>query len=592
MWRLALDEDRVLVEQLKLLLNNVGTSVLSTVFLSSLLVWTLSNPENLNGLLLWAAAVISSKLINYVHARRTLAAGVNAQNARKLVGTLMYLNAADGAAWGILPWVTLDSASLAGAVLVIAVMAGIKSYAMSVLSVVFPVYIAFCVFDATAIGLKLWQMEDPAYRVLAIVALLYVGTLIAQARINARVTRSVINLRFENTELIDRLRDETHRSQEARQDAMQANMAKSKFLAAASHDLRQPIHALGLFLEVISRGELSTIQRQMLENARGASRASSELLNALLDFSRIEAGVIKPQSQAVSMQAVLSKVEAEFGPQANEKGLFYRSRETYAHVETDPLLLELIVRNLVSNAIRYTKEGGVLVACRNRGQYLVLEVWDTGIGIEPSQHQEIFREFHQLGNPERDRNKGLGLGLAIVDRLVKELQLELTLQSKPGAGSVFRLRLPLIHVDVAPQREEFIQHMASPLKLQVLVVDDDRAILEGTVQLLESWGCVCDAVAGLDEALAAASRRRPDLVISDYRLRDQETGAQVIQSLRAHVGAELPALLVTGDTAPERLREAQSSGVPLLHKPVSPKLLYQVLYEIANKDAPIIQRHE
>jgi CheY-like chemotaxis protein len=267
-------------------------------------------------------------------------------------------------------------------------------------------------------------------------------------------------------------------------------------------------------------------------------------------------------------------------PQANGKGLFYRSRETRCSVTADPVLLEQILRNLVSNAIRYTDRGGVLVGFRRRGDALILEVWDTGIGIAADQQEEIFREFHQLGNSERDRNKGLGLGLAIVDRLVNQLGWKLSLKSVPGRGSVFRLELPVCAspaVAVDPQRA---YRVSRPLTLRVLVIEDDEAIRLGMAQLLRDWGCDCAVAESIEEALTVADLKRPDLVISDYRLREQRTGAQAIEALRHRLGRELPALIITGDTAAERLREARSTGVPLLHKPVSPSLLYQSLYDI------------
>lgn len=577
---LRLDEERILVEQLRLLLGNVGTSAISTFVLAGLLVWTLHDDTNTLGLGAWALAVTSSKVLNVLHARHTLARGFTGAEAPKLVWTLMWLNAADGVAWGFLPWVTLDTATLAGAVLVIAVMAGIKSYAMSALSAVFPVSLAFCVFDAAAIGLKLWQMNDPAYRTLALVALLYVGTLIAQSRINSKATRSVIRLRFENLKLIERLREETDKAQAAHREAEQANLAKSKFLAAASHDLRQPIHAQGLFLEVIGRGELSGVQRDMLNNAKATAKASSEMLNTLLDFSRIEAGVVEPHIQPVSLQAALNKIENELAPVAVAKGLVYRSRETRLVALCDPMLLELILRNLVSNAIRYTLEGGLLVACRARGAEVWLEVWDTGMGIAPSQQQEVFKEFHQLGNPERDRNKGLGLGLAIVDGLVRVLGHRLSLVSVPQQGSLFRLALPRSDAVVVPDADQTDLSASRSLGLSVLVIDDDAAVRVGMVQLLRDWGCTCVAVDSIEEALASAKQCRPDAVISDYRLREQHNGTEAIAMLRNLLGQTLPALLITGDTAPERLREAQSSGVPLLHKPVTASVLYNKLLHI------------
>ncbi len=574
---LRLQEDRVLVEQLRLVLGNVGMSVIPTIVLSSFMVWALQTEGNTVSLVVWAAGVIASKLINAYHARRVLAEGVGANRAHALVVTLMLFNAVDGIAWGSLPWVTLDHASVAGTVLVFAVMAGVTSNAMSVLAPVLPVFLAFCICAVAAMAIKLSLMADPEYQALAYITMLYIATHVAQGRVVANAARAAINLRFENVELIERLRTETDKANAAHKAAEQANLAKSKFLAAASHDLRQPMHAQGLFLEVIGRGDLTPIQREMLNNALATSRAATGMLNTLLDFSRIEAGVVEPQLQAFELQTVLNKIESELAPLAVAKGLVFRSRETRAVVFSDPMLVELILRNLVTNAIRYTLEGGVLMACRAQGHHVSVEIWDTGIGIEASQHQEIFREFHQLGNPERDRNKGLGLGLAIVDGLARVLGYQLILGSQPGRGSVFKLLLPTSRSPVLALPDDTGPIDFLPLDMKVLVIDDDVAVRVGMVQLLREWGCNCVAVDSVEEALEAARRERPDMVISDYRLREQRSGAQAIALLHAEFGQDLPALLITGDTAPERLRQAQATGIALLHKPVLPELLYRKL---------------
>lgn len=195
-----------------------------------------------------------------------------------------------------------------------------------------------------------------------------------------------------------------------------------------------------LFLEVLARTELTTHQREILANARTASDASAEMLNTLLDFSRIEAGVIVPQVRPFHLQPLLNKLESELAPGADAKNIVYRSRETRAAVRSDPVLVELILRNLVSNAIRYTERGGVLVGGRARGKHVAVEVWDTGIGVAPADQSEIFREFHQLGNPERDRRKGFGLGLAIARGLAHVLGHELSIVCATGAPA--RKRLP------------------------------------------------------------------------------------------------------------------------------------------------------
>lgn len=365
-------------------------------------------------------------------------------------------------------------------------------------------------------------------------------------------------------------------SEAARLDAEWANQAKSKFLAAASHDLRQPAQAQGLFLEVLSHTSLDAQQRRLLDHVRAASSASADMLDTLLDFSRIEAGVVTPKLQAIHLQTLLNKIEREFGPQADIKHLVYRTRETRLVARSDPALLELVLRNLVSNAIRYTRRGGLLVACRQRGALVHLEVWDTGVGIPLEQQRDVFREFLQLSNPERDRRKGLGLGLAIADGLAQRLEHPLTLVSQPGRGSVFRLTLPRVN-ESPPMIALAAPSTAQLHNIRVLVIDDDTAVQSGLQQLLTHWGCQCDTAESTEEALSIARTYPPDVVISDYRLREQQTGADAIAALRAQRTTPLPALLITGDTAPQRLIQAQASGMTLLHKPVQPEVLRQAL---------------
>ncbi|HUX90256.1 MAG TPA: ATP-binding protein [Gallionellaceae bacterium] len=579
---LRLDEDRILVEQLRLLLRNGDSSVIPVILLTLLLLWVLLNDSNATALWIWAAAVIVSRLNGYLYLRRHPADSILSGQAQRTVRMLIILNAVDGMLWGALTWVTIGMSTLAGSILVISVIAVMAGGAMSVLSPVLPVFVAFVIPALGAVASRMWLLNDTAYNALGVAAALYIATLLSQASNSSRAARAAIELRFENTGLVGQLRVEKAIAEEARRDAEHANTAKSKFLAAASHDLRQPIHAQGLFLEVLSRTDLNSNQRNLVASSRAASEASSELLNALLDFSRIEAGVIEPQIQTFRLQPLFNKIERELAPQADAKDIVYRSRETHLAVQSDPMLLELILRNLVSNAIRYTEHGGVLVACRQHAAQAVLEVWDTGIGIAPEHRQEVFHEFHQLGNPERDRQKGLGLGLAITKGLARTLGHDLSLASTLQRGSVFRLTLPIDTVISATQIA-MTQNRTRLLNARLLVIDDDEIVREGMLHLLRDWGCECEAAESIEEAMALARIHAPDLVISDYRLREQRTGVEAIATLRALLGESLPALLITGDTAPERLREAQASGVPLLHKPVSPTQLYQRLLVILAK---------
>lgn len=577
---LSAAESRILIERLRLLHGSMAVSVTAMFPVVILLVWTLINDTNRWAILLWCFAVLGSNVYTALDSRHHLKNPPAVERVPLMVHKLMAITAFDGMIWGLLAWGTLGSTNVAGSVFVIAVITGILGGAVSLLSPVMPVFLAFAVPMMGLLVAKLLNLDDPIYQSVAAVAVFYTLTMYGHALKSSRAALAAIELRFENFDLVAA-------TQAAKLEAEEANRAKSKFLAAASHDLRQPIHAQGLFLEVLGHTPLTPHQADVLASARSASAASSDMLNTLLDFSRIEAGVVKPHVAAFDLQTLLNKIENDLAPQADSKGLVYRTRETRLTIDSDAALVEMVLRNLVSNAIRYTKRGGVLVACRQHvaggAAQAVIEVWDTGIGIEPENCVEVFKEFHQLGNPERDRRKGLGLGLAIADGLSKALGHRLGLASRPGRGSVFRLTLPITQ---ASRVDTGKLAALTPLDGQqlhgvhVLVIDDDEVVLHGMAQLLQSWGCIVATASSISAALEKARQQLPQAIVSDYRLRGQATGAQAIQAVREMLGQAVPALMVTGDTAPERLREALSSGVPLMHKPVAPEQLLRALTDL------------
>lgn len=573
----GLDKELILVEQLRLLLGNVGSSVIPAYLLAVLMTLGLANETNTAAFYVWCGAVIASKTVCALHAKYFLRSRLSGENASEVYLEVLVLNIMDAVVWASLALISLSSATTVEFMLVNSVLAGIAGSSMSLLSPVLSVFITFIGIEFLIVSIEFWRLGDSSYYILTLALVLYFASLSMQARNSSLAVLSAIKLRFENSELLIRLRDETAKAIAAHQEAVQANLSKSKFLASASHDLRQPIHALGLFLAVLGNGQLSEEQKQVLANAKSVNESSSEMLNTLLDFSRIEAGVVDVQIAPFSLQTLLNKIEKEFAPQADAKGLLYRTRESSVVLNSDVSLIELIVRNLVSNAIRYTDEGGVLVACRQRGDMASLEIWDTGIGIPRSQHQEIFREFHQLGNAERDRRKGLGLGLAIADGLTRSLGLHLTLASTPGRGSVFRLIVPMSERSITEKNKTSVHIDLRNQDIEVLVLDDDEAVRLGMCQLLREFGCHCHSVETLEQAVAYAASNFVDIFISDYRLRGQESGVDAIYEVRAIMNRHLPALLITGDTAPERLRDAHASGVQLLHKPVDPDVLYQAI---------------
>lgn len=577
------DEQRIFAEQLRLVLGGISQSLPVGSLLAALLVWTLSETSPIGPLMLWFVTFFIGRLVVVRYCKRKLAEGFAPDEMPAIVRSLLCNKITEGLLWGALVWGCMETASPGGAVLLLALMAAIAGNAVSLFAPVLVLYLGLVLPMLVLGASKLWLMNTTAHTALAICCVLYVAGQFGQARNNRRSIRESIALRFENVDLIGRLKVKSEMAVAAHQEAEDANQAKSKFLAAASHDLRQPIHALGLFLELLSRSELNESQRRTLDNANAATLASAEMLNTLLDFSRIEAGVIHPRPRPCRLQPILHKLESELAYQADAKGLIYRSRETQLVVISDPALLELMLRNLISNAIRYTETGGIVIACRQRGDEIAIEVFDTGIGIAADKHQEIFQEFYQLGNPERDRRKGLGLGLAITDGLARSLGHRLTLRSVPGQGSVFRIYAPpgsMADLDATETGKSSIPTAGWTPDLAgkwVLVIDDDETVRAGMQHLLSDWGYVCTAAESIEDALATGWPQPPDAIICDYRLRERQQGADVIHALRAHFGELIPALLITGDTAPERLREAISSGIPLLHKPLTPSQLYEAL---------------
>jgi signal transduction histidine kinase/CheY-like chemotaxis protein len=389
----------------------------------------------------------------------------------------------------------------------------------------------------------------------------------------------------------DRLQDShatlERKVEERTQQLELANQAKSRFLAAASHDLRQPLHALGLFVAQL-RARMSARERsRVVERIDTALAAMNELFSALLDVSKLDAGVLTPESSEFPIARLLGRVESTFAEAAREKNLSLRIISHAAWVRSDFILLERILINLVSNAVRYTIRGGLVVGCRKRGAELRVEVWDTGVGIPPDQRRNIFGEFYRLGEPDRDRRAGLGLGLAIVERLCRLLDHPIALTSTLGKGSCFSVAVPLVAARVEDPKP--VVPVAATRNIScgrlVVVIDDDPLVLDGMRGLFRSWGCRVVTGASAAAALSglAALEQPPDLIISDYLLPDGKTGIDAIERLRNAFGSAIPAFLISGDIAPERLREARASGFHLQHKPVEPMALRAMLNQLLKK---------
>ncbi|WP_213290156.1 MASE1 domain-containing protein [Bradyrhizobium sp. sGM-13] len=385
------------------------------------------------------------------------------------------------------------------------------------------------------------------------------------------------SLRRAQTELERKVAERT-------QELELANAAKSRFLAMASHDLRQPLHALGLFVAQLRTPLKSGERTKTIERIDATRKEMDEMVNSLLDISRLDAGILTPKITEFPIARLLQKIETTFDQATREKGLRLRIRRSDAWVRSDAMLLERILLNLVSNAVRYTLRGGIIVGCRRRGEMLRIEVWDSGPGIPEDQKQNIFGEFFRLAAAEGNRYGGLGLGLAIVDRLRLLLNHQIDLASTVGRGSRFAILVPMANECVtSTEPVDAPRPAAFAVEGKVIfVIADAPIVLEETGGLLGKWGYSVLTAESDEAALVRLAERqqRPDLIISDYHLASGKTGIRAIEQINAAFGSSIPAILISGDTAPEPLRDAKDRGYILLHKPVDPMRLRAVMHEL------------
>lgn len=368
--------------------------------------------------------------------------------------------------------------------------------------------------------------------------------------------------------------------QDAKDEADRANVAKSKFLAAASHDLRQPVQSLLFFAHVLGERLAQDPAHGLVISIQRALDALKSLLDGVLDLSKLDAGVVKPEHEVFPINSLLERIGSGYAPRYAAKGLVLRVLPSEGMVDSDPILLGRILGNLVENALTYTVRGGVLVGCRRRGDQLRIEVWDSGIGIPQERQQEIFEEFVQIRAGNSDDQQGLGLGLAIVTRLASLLGHEVTLRSIPDRGSCFAVTVPLIVAEtVAPP----VHPHPSPAACDglVLVINDEAAAFDALHLLLSDWGYAVITATSATDALASvlSSGRQPDLVISDTRLIQSDGGVLIIQRLRDELGTALPGVILTGNTDPALRALAETQGLAVLHKPVMPDSLRQLLQD-------------
>ncbi len=506
-----------------------------------------------------------------------------------------------GAMWGVSAWLFYPQGDSNQQTALIIVVYTFCVAVVPVLATQAGVFLAYGALCFLPMALRVALVGGDYNLQLAGILLLIFSMTTLLARNYRQALQRAIDLKLHADELLVQLRGEKLAAEEARREAEVANRAKTQFFSAASHDLRQPLHAMGLFAEALRSKAQNDEVAQLVNSINASVDALESLFSELLDITRIDTGGVDVHPRSFEVGDILRNLRLHFEPTAFEKGLALRLRGGKRVVHADPLLIERILRNLVSNAIRYTVDGTVLVSARQRGDEVLLQVWDTGPGIAPAEQERIFEEFYQVASSDviaigeghhGHQRKGLGLGLAIVKRLSDLIGAPVEMFSEPGRGTVFSLCLPVGKIArnqpaVPAYKPAFNVTLAGR---NIVVVEDEPAVRAGLEVLLKEWGATInsfDSVAAVaDWANRQSIDQAPDLLIVDFRLEQGHTGTEAIRALRRHFEREIPAILVTGSTMTGHEHDAQTDNFHLLIKPVVPnKLRAMIAFKLGVKPA-------
>ncbi len=487
-----------------------------------------------------------------------------------------------GVLWGVAGLVMFPSSTAHQALLIVCIF-GVVLGGLNLTAVYRPAFYGFVLPALMPIIIRV-ALEAGQVHVYTAVVMSVVGAfvLLFGHQLNDVLTRSLA-MRYENLDLIAELKARSRTADEARAAAEAANRGKSRLLAAASHDLRQPLHALGLYTAALAVRANGTEMKPLVRSVQGAVAALEGQFEQLLDLSRLEVGGFAPAWSRVALAPLFARVLAELQPLAADKGLALRARASAYAVVSDAALLERVIRNLACNALRYTRSGGVLLVARRHGDAVAIDVVDTGIGIAPADCARIFEEFYQVRSSSTPAHGGMGLGLAIVRRLAVLLRHEVVVTSRVGRGSRFRVTAPAAAGLPRPLRT--VDAAARPIRTSgcgalagsvVAVIDDDTAALDAMSVLFETWGA--EVVGATDTATLLARvddlDHLPDLVVADLRLAAGHDGVNAVHRLRDALGVRIPGLIVPGDTSAQADAMARAAGFTLLGKPVVPDVLH------------------
>jgi signal transduction histidine kinase len=523
----------------------------------------------------WLFAILLTTLIRGYLTFGWYKANFNINQTLMFEGLSLLLSFVAGCLWGLTVLIVDFNQYPEASVFLNLIIFGLAAGSVGIGSYWFAYFLVYniAVFSIYTLGYFI-AMDEPHY-LLAISISLFLIFMIQIALVFHRGNAQNIWLIKRNEKLAENLDIK-------KKEAENFAASRTRFLASASHDLRQPLQALNFFLSAIYRELNSDKGRELYIKLEKCAEGMNELLSSILDVSKLDAQIVTLNREACSVGSILDNLKQQFQMQADEKGLILLFEPSDQYVYTDPILLQRILSNLISNAINYTNKGNVEVLL-SQDEYLLIEVRDTGSGLTEIEQEHIFEEFYQLNNPERDKKKGLGLGLSIVKRLCQLMNIPITLNSQKGKGCCFSIKLPLCNAPVlleeAPKYslQQYIENK------KILIIDDEITIRESLSELLSQWQCHVIAAESGSEACAMIEQKQfiPDLIIADYRLREDKTGVDAINQVKRLLNQEtLAAIIMSGDTEPRRLKEVALSGYKLLHKPVKPAHLRMLIQRL------------
>ncbi len=567
---------RIRMERIQMLYANSAVVNYSVVIVALAFVFIFWDTQSKEVLLGWFGSITILSMMRAYMAYRFYKASPDVDSILSWGWTFAFASFLSGISWGVLAWFALDFNSVFHTLIVITTLFAMTAGALGSNAVFLPAYLSFAL-PVYVLLLARLSMESGEVVSTGGLALLFIVIFIGFSRRHSHFIGESIYQRFENIELIQDLEVKNA-------EAEKANADKSRFLASASHDLRQPIHAMDLFANALEQELHTPKQKVLLSKMRASVDAMSNLLNTLLDLSKLEAGLVQVERTTFLLAPLFERLKEDFLPLAAHKGLSFKvhfdsEKVATLAIDSDPILLENILRNLLSNAIKYTAKGYVSLGCLEQEDTCFITVEDSGIGIAESEQTRVFDEFYQVDNPERDRSKGIGLGLSIVKRLCTLLGHHVMMQSSIGQGTHFQITVAKAALVEHP---EPVLENNENLTMTVLVIDDEQSILDGMQAMLEGWGWQALLCQSVEQALVLLeSSPSIDLIVSDYRLQGQESGSNAILSVRkALQQPNLPGIIITGDTHPARMKEIKGAGFEVLHKPVKPMQMRAVMQHL------------